>query len=183
MSTVQEIRNLQFMFGPVRDQGRRNTCLAMATSDLHAGIRGSWLALSCEYLFYHSQRRAGRLPSAAGTLSSTLAALRHDGQPAESAWPYQTSTPNDPSQWRPPSVASPVYRRSGTHWPGTVDEIIDKIDQFEPVIAVIWLSRSFLNPSPAGIVDSAPGEPPDRSVCHAVIARSATASTAGGASS
>lgn len=76
---VQQIRNLQFMFGPVRDQGGRNTCLALANSDLHAGVRGPWLALSCKYLFYHSQRRAGRPPGAAGTLPSTLAALRHVG--------------------------------------------------------------------------------------------------------
>ena len=167
---VRQIRNLQSMFGPVRDQGRRNTCLAMATSDLHAGVRGTWLTLSCEYLFYHAQRRAGQPPSAAGTIPSTLAALQHDGQPAKSAWPYQNSTPSDPSQWRPPAIVGPVYRRSGTNWSGTVDEIIDSIDRSEPVLAALWLSGSFLNPSPDGIVDPPQGELPDRSIRHAVIA-------------
>lgn len=170
MNKVQEVRNLQFMFGPVRDQGGRNTCLAMATSDLHAGVRGPWLTLSCEYLFYHSQRRAGRPPTAAGTLRSTLAALRHDGQPAETAWPYQASPPHDPSQWRPPAIVGSIYRRSSTNWPGTVDEIIDKIDRFEPVLVVLRLSMSFLNPSPDGIVDPPRSDPPIQSMCHAVVA-------------
>ncbi len=142
----------------------------MATSDLHAGVRGGWLTLSCGHLYYHTQHRAGRPLSVASTISSTLAAPRHDGQPAGSAWPYQHSMPTNPSQWRPPRNVGPVYRRSGSTWPCTVDEIIDKIDQIEPMLVMLQLSRSSFNLGSDGIVDPPQSEPQDQSGCHAVIA-------------
>jgi hypothetical protein len=72
------------LFGPIRDQGPRPTCLAFAISDLHAALRGPWEPLSCEYLFYHAQRRANRKPHEGTLLTSALDAVRHEGQPHES---------------------------------------------------------------------------------------------------
>jgi hypothetical protein len=52
--------------------------LASATSDAHAALRPPWTALSCEFAFYHAQRRAARPPSAGVSLGHMLAALRKD---------------------------------------------------------------------------------------------------------
>ena len=95
MTEVDERCNLGELFGPARDQGARPTCLAFAASDLHAGMREAWTPLSCEFLFYHAQRRAGRPPTIGATVPATLDALRHDGQPREEGWPYLDSPPAD----------------------------------------------------------------------------------------
>lgn len=62
--TIQVVTDLRPRFGPARDQGPRPTCLAFATSDLHAAIRSpTWAPLCCEYVFYHAQTRDGRSPN------------------------------------------------------------------------------------------------------------------------
>ena len=158
------------MFGPIRDQGQRYTCLAFATSDVHAALRGTWSALSCEYLFYQAQRRANRKPTEGALLSSTLDAIRDDGQPHETGWPYLTNLPADISQWVPPAGLSPVFRRAGETGKHTVDAIIQELDQGRLLIVLLRLSWSFDWVQPDGIVDQAVGEKPDLNRRHAVIA-------------
>jgi hypothetical protein len=85
--TIKIKKDLRHLFGPVRDQGQRPTCLAFAASDTHAALRGAWEPLSCEYIFFHAQRRAGRTAKDGATLPSMLEALRQDGQPHEAGWP------------------------------------------------------------------------------------------------
>jgi hypothetical protein len=104
--------DLRCLFGPVRDQGARPTCLAFAASDTHAGLRDGWCPLSCEFAFYHAQRRAGRLPTTGSVLSAMLDALRLDGQPREEGWPYLHATPENRSLWRPPHEVGPLYGRN-----------------------------------------------------------------------
>ncbi|MEA2875539.1 MAG: hypothetical protein QOF14_735 [Hyphomicrobiales bacterium] len=162
--------DLRHLFGPARDQGPRPTCLAFAASDLHAALREGWSTLSCEYIFYHAQQRAKRTVNEGATLASMLAALREDGQPAEGGWPYLTGTPVDPSRWKPPSGASPVFRRAGAPGADTVDAIIADLDQGQPVITLMRLSRSFYRPGPGGVVDAGPNEQPEFHRRHAVIA-------------
>jgi hypothetical protein len=67
--------------------------MAFAASDAHAGLRLGWTPLSCEFAFYHAQRRARRSPSEGALLSSILDTLREDGQPEEEGWPYLPATP------------------------------------------------------------------------------------------
>ncbi len=128
------------LFGPMRDQGQRPTCLAFATSDLHAALRGPWAALSCEYLFYHAQRRANRKPNEGVLLSSVLDAVRHDGQPHETGWPYLPTLPADLSQWVPPSGVTPLFRRAGETGKYTVDAIVQELDHGRPLIVLLRLS-------------------------------------------
>src|SRR5205085_5453343 len=84
MSAITIRHDLRDRFGPARDQGGRETCLAFAMSDAHAAARGNpWAALCCEYLFYHAKQR-DRTPADEGTtIHAIRAALEHDGQPAE----------------------------------------------------------------------------------------------------
>lgn len=162
--------DLRPQFGPARDQGRRPTCLAFATSDAHAALRGTWQALSAEFAFYHAQRRGCRKPTDGATLPTMLQAIREDGQPAETGWPYLTDTPADAATWLPPTSATPVFRRAGQGTTGDVNAIIAELNQFKPVITLMRLSASFFRVPADGIIDEAPGEKPDLNMRHAVIA-------------
>jgi hypothetical protein len=170
MSTIAASVDLKSLFGPVRDQGPRPTCLAFAASDAHAALRGFWAPLSCEYAFYQAQRRAGRPPSKAALLSSMLVALREDGQPEESGWPYLAATPSDLLSWAPPAEVGPLFRRAGVPSGPSVDQLVRELDQGRPVIVMLTLSRSFYSPTAEAVVDPASGEAPEPGRRHAVIA-------------
>lgn len=170
MTSITIKADLRHLFGPVRDQRQRPTCLAFAASDLHAALRGPWSPLSCEYVFYHAQQRAKRTPIEGATLPAMLAAIREDGQPHESGWPYLAKLPADLAQWRPPAGASPLFRRAGEAAADTVDAIIAELDQGQPLLTLLRLSRSFDWVGPDGVVEQASGENPDYLRRHAVIA-------------
>ncbi len=108
--TVEVVCDLRYRFGPARDQGTRPTCLAFAASDAHAALREPWGPLSCEFAFYHAQRRAGRPPTSGALLPHMLETLKEDGQPVERDWPYLARLPKDPAAYRPPNNVV-VFRR------------------------------------------------------------------------
>jgi hypothetical protein len=170
MSTVAINTDLRSLFGPIRDQGQRPTCLAFAASDLHAALRGTWSPLSCEYVFYHAQKRAKRKPTEGATLTSILEALRDDGQPHEAGWAYLTQLPADLTQWQPPVGIAPLFRRAGEAGKDTLDAIIDELARGRPVLILLKLSRSFDWVKADGVVDPAAGEQPEHLRRHAVIA-------------
>jgi Papain family cysteine protease len=169
MTSVAIAQDLRTMFGPVRDQGKRPTCLAFAASDLHAALRGAWRPLSCEYLFYHAQQRSGRTARESATLKTILEAVRDQGQPIEARWPYMASHPPKKA-WKPPSPIGLLFRRDGGPGGNTVDEIVRLLDLGQPVIVLLMLSPSFDSAGADGLVDAAPGEVPDYSRRHALIA-------------
>ncbi len=169
MTEIDEQQNLSHLFGGVRDQGSRPTCLAFAASDAHAGLRESWVPLSCEFVFYHAQRRAGRPPNVGATLPAMLDALRHDGQPCEEGWPYLAASPAEAASWQPPQDVGEVYRRAGEQGQNSVEEIIAELDQSRPVLVLMYLSMSFDWAGPDGLVDPPAGEQRDVTRRHAVV--------------
>lgn len=162
--------DLRASFGPARNQGPRPTCLAFAASDAHAGLRAGWRPLSCEYVFYQAQRRAGRPPDTGALLSSMLVALRENGQPEEAGWPYLSTTPSDAAAWSPPADIGALFGRNGATAPHSVDQMIKELDQGRPVIVLMMLSRAFYQRNLQGVVDPAPGEQPEPERRHAVVA-------------
>lgn len=170
MMTVLPKTDLRTHFGAVRDQGQRPTCLAFAASDTHAALRGPWSPLSCDYAFFHAQRRSGRPLTDGAELPMMLATLREDGQPPEAVWPYHDSLPIELSEWIPPIGATPLFRRAGESTTATVDAIVNQLDQGIPVLVLLRLSRSFYLVGKGGVVDQTPGEQPDFHRRHAVIA-------------
>ena len=168
--TVAIMKDLRHLFGPVRDQAQRPTCLAFAASDAHAALRGPWEPLSCEYAFFSAQKRSGRSPHAGATLSSMLETLRRDGQPHENSWPYLVAVPTDLSQWQPPAGVAPIFRRAGSIGISAVDSILAELDQDRPLLILMRLSRSFDRIGADHIVDPADNEPPDYLRRHAVVA-------------
>ena len=104
MSAITVRRDLRGQFGPARDQGGRETCLAFAMSDAHAAARGApWSPLCSESLFYRAKQRDKTPPQVGTTISAIRAALEQDGQPVETAWPYLKKLPNDLAKWKPPA--------------------------------------------------------------------------------
>ncbi len=158
------------MFGPVRNQGARPTCLAFAASDAHAALRPGWAPLSCEFAFYHAQRRAGRPPDQGALLSATLETLREDGQPEEAGWPYLARLPADVTKWSPPANVGEVFARAGLTTSAAVSAVIKELDGGRPLLLLLQLSAAFFAPRRDGVVDPAPGEAPERNRRHAVIA-------------
>ncbi|MDR3474374.1 MAG: C1 family peptidase [Devosia sp.] len=170
MSDIVVSVDLRSQLGPARNQGHRPTCLAFATSDAHAALRQPWAPLSCEYAFYHAQRRAARTPDQGALLSSMLETLRLDGQPEEGGWPYLPATPTDITSWHPPAKVGPLFGRGGAASSLALGAIAGELDQGRPVVLLLMLSRSFYNRRPDGVVDPAVDEVPEPQRRHAVIA-------------
>jgi len=110
---IDIVTDLRPTFGPVRDQGARPTCLAFAASDAHAALRNGWTPLSCEFAYYHAQRRAKRSHQSGATLSSMLETLRTDGQPTEAGWVYLDKVPDEIATWAPPATVGLCFGRDG----------------------------------------------------------------------
>lgn len=170
MRVITPSVDLRTLFGPARNQGPRPTCLAFAASDAHAALRSGWAPLSCEYAFYHAQRRAARVPNQGALLSSMLDALRQDGQPEEGGWPYLAATPADAASWAPPAEVGPLFGRNGEKFRPSLNHIIHELDNGRPVIILLMLSRSFFSPSPQAVIDPALGEAPEPERRHAAVA-------------
>lgn len=170
MKEVSVECDLRYLFGPVRDQGARPTCLAFAASDAHAALRENWTPLSCEYVFYHAQRRSGRPMTVGATLPKVLETLRHEGQPEEKGWPYLSQTPVELEQWRPPQDVGRLFRRAGEIRGNVVDEVVSELNNGRPVLVLMTLSMSFFMAGSDGLVNSPSDEQPNLSQRHAVIA-------------
>lgn len=151
MSVVVAV-DLRSQFGPVRDQGARPTCLAFAASDAHAGLRAGWDPLSCEYVFYHAQQRAGRPPTKGAFLHDILATLEDEGQPEEQGWPYLPALPSDLSLYRPPTTVGALYGRKGEQSRQDLDLIRRALGQKRSAIVLSTLTRRFYQPPRNGVV-------------------------------
>lgn len=159
---IDIVTDLRPLLGAVRDQGARPTCLAFAASDAHAALRDGWSPLSCEFAFFHAHRRSGTTPEQGASLSSMLDALRLDGQPAESGWPYLDIVPADLAHWVPPTDVGPRFGRNGAANSCIIPSILAALDSGTPVLLLTMLSKSFYAPSNAGIVDPGKDEIPIR---------------------
>lgn len=170
MSAIVVSVDLRSMFGPARNQGSRPTCMAFAASDAHAALRQGCVPLSCEYAFYHAQKRSNRPPTKGALLSAMLDTLAQDGQPHEEGWPYLSATPSDTASWSPPDPVGPLFGRAGTKSRHDFDRIVAALDLGRPVIVLTMLSRAFFNPSADAVVHPASNEAPEPERRHAVIA-------------
>jgi hypothetical protein len=162
--------DLRGLLGLARDQEARPTCLAFAASDAHAALRDGWTPLSCEFAFYHAQRRAGRSPAQGALLSAMMVTLRADGQPEEQGWPYLATVPADHQLWKPPTSVGKCYGRNGIAGGLNLAPVIASLDQSRPVVLLTTLSRSFFLPDSNGVVDPANDEYPELTQRHAVVA-------------
>src|SRR4051812_5218420 len=169
MSSITIRHDLRARFGPSRDQGDRNTCLAFAVSDIHAASLGSpWSPLCSEYLFYHAKQRDPTPPEDGTTIPAVRAALKDDGQPAETAWPYLKALPTDINLWKPPDDIGQLFQRKSKRGVGAFDTVWDTIECGQPILVAMTFSPALGQPGGDGVVDS--DEPEDPDLRHAVVA-------------
>jgi hypothetical protein len=171
MSLIAIRHNLCGRFGPARDQGGRPTCLAFAMSDAHAATIDPWNPLSCEFLYFHAQRRVNKPPFTGATMPAIREAVELDGQPVESEWPYLNAVPRDLKKWAPPAKVGQLFRRSSDLIGTDFHDAWNAVAIGKPALIGMSLSDSFFRPGKAGVVDS--DEPVDPTRRHAVVAAAA----------
>lgn len=163
--------DLRYQLEPMRDQGRRPTCLAFAASVVHRAAHRHPSELSPEWLYYHATRRDGLLPDQGSTIEATCSVILDDGQPDETFWPYQGQDAS-PRPYRPPSghpvvvcCDSAVRNNVAKRWRA------DLASNFAVVIT-LFISPTFYSPAnfvgPEAIMvdDRAPIDP---ALVHAVV--------------
>jgi C1A family cysteine protease len=153
---------------PVRDQGRRGTCLAFAATAVHEHARlrrrGTICPeLSVELLFWRCKQLDG-LPGQDGTrFVSASAALADPGQCMESLWPYDPAR-SPTSRYAPPASAlRPDHLRRSTlsALPATAEAASAVLREGGTLLAGIELWDAFYEcraaelQAPAGDLDSA----------------------------
>lgn len=161
--------DLRDQFGEIRNQGKRPTCMAFASSDAHSFARESTEPLSAEYAFFHAVRRKANADRTQGVGFRLMSqAISTDGQPLESGWPYLANLLAT-DDWGPPDDPGTLFHRdTKVSAPPTMAGIYASLDAGRPVIIVMNISESFFRMT-AGKVLQAPADEP-RLNTHAVIA-------------
>lgn len=167
-------KDLRPSLGPVRDQGRRPTCLSFATSAAHEYARGVLEPLSVEWLYYHTAQLAGTGPDDGTTLPDTRRALHQIGQPEEPAWPYRGQLTTR-GTWAAPVIGSPLFRSGSNQCDPVMAQVQTQLDQSQPVVLALYVSSTFTasaNWLHAGdeIILPEDGEAIDHGRGHAVVA-------------
>src|SRR4029077_19827096 len=97
---IKRLVDLRGSFGPARDQNPRPTCMAFAASDAHAAARPGWEPRSTEWAYYHALQRDVGGPDDGVSMAAVLAALKSDGQPIETEWPYIKAPITHVTSWK-----------------------------------------------------------------------------------
>lgn len=150
----------------VRDQGRRQSCLAFASSTAHEHSTASADHLCVEYLFFHSiARTAGQDPRFGTTMAAMAGALADEGQPVESAWPYMMA---EPTPWNPPAMTADCFKAKLISQKLDFDAVLAALDKGQTIILGLVITEAFYYVDKKGVV---PVFTPDRERGgHAVLA-------------
>jgi C1A family cysteine protease len=161
-------RDLRNNLLPVRHQGRRQCCLAFATSTAHEHLGRHAEALSVEYLYFHAvARTAGANPDAGSTMIAAAAALSEEGQPFEAEWVYQPAQLYPPA-WAPPAGVGTLHRATMSIRALAIDGICQALDAGSTAILGLVITDAFWMPDAAGIVPMR--DPDTERGGHAVLA-------------
>ncbi len=147
----QEV-DLRPLLPPVRDQGRRGTCMAFAVTAAHEQRRMDDEQvvddLAEEVLYWGCKQIDGN--HAAGTgFESAGQALTRWGQPVEELWPYDPNRDDTVAAYSPPLAAlSPTACRKGrlARIDATISEITRWLTQRRPVVLGVMLTLDFFQP-------------------------------------
>jgi C1A family cysteine protease len=159
----QSHADLRAAFGPVRDQGRRPTCLVFAASSAHEHARNHSEPLSPEALFAGAKTRDG-LPATKGTtMSAALAAAEEDGQCDESAWPYGDAAATD--------ATATYYRARGAARTrsGLVDATRKGLGDGDASLLVLRVTEAWFGVGNDGLIPG-PGTADQTAGLHGVVA-------------
>lgn len=158
--------DLRSLLLPVRQQGRRQSCLAFASSSAHERGANTGEHLSVEYLFFHAVARTpGQNPDAGTTMAAIAAALAEEGQPVETAWPYSSS---QALPWTPPSFSNPLFKTTMVPGKPAFADLSVALDQNVPVILGLVITDAFFRPDALGMIPDVTHDPERGG--HAVLA-------------
>lgn len=147
MNSVQQRIDLRGQLCPVRDQGLRSTCSAIATSTAHEHSLQSPVHLSAEYLHWHATN--GRVNDPA-SLTEVANALRYEGQPVESACPYIYSLLRT-ATWATPSGVQ-VYKRESRLRMSDLRIVQECLEQGRCPVLGISLPHPFYTPEAPWVI-------------------------------
>ncbi len=174
--TIDIRKDLRWLFGQARNQKRRPTCMAFASSDVHAAVRGlPFEELSTEYAHFHaSQRCAVFSPDRGVSMANMINAIRDDGQPHESGWAYMDQLPSKIADYVPPAQVGIIFRRNG-RIEQSLDIVVNCLEQDQPVVMAMEISSEFYAPQT--------GEPVRAAIDSPIIGRHAVAAVGYGIAS
>jgi C1A family cysteine protease len=167
MVTVK--KDIRSRFLMARDQGPRPTCLAFAISDAHSAERPPHESFSADYLYYHALERMPPNHGDNGVgVMQAIDALRVNGQPFETAWPYSAVLPTDLKMWKPPGKVAVLFA-TGTSEVSHIDSICAFLDKDRATVLVFVPTERFYYADATGFL---PARSPDPSLpqSHAVVA-------------
>jgi len=137
-----DLRNL---LPPVRDQGRRGTCLSIAVNDGHHAARSEPPALSIDYLHYQAvQRDEGSDINNGVSIEAIRQALVEAGHPSESECPY--SEDPRPTEWMPANPQGDVWRRITMERAPTWGVVHSTLSAKRPIAIVLSITDEFYEP-------------------------------------
>jgi C1A family cysteine protease len=152
-------------FRPVRDQGRRGTCVAFATTAAHehsrAIRRGPLADDLCVELLYWRCKAVDADTSDGTSFSSARDALLDPGQCDEAQWPY-SGISNRPAPYDPPAAVASAAKARATMTaisPASAS-VTAVLAAGQPIVAGIRLWEGFYCcdsatiPSPASNIDA-----------------------------
>ncbi|RYG99516.1 C1 family peptidase [Neorhizobium sp. DAR64862/K0K3] len=142
---INILADLREQLEPVRDQGRRPTCLSFAASAAHRSAHRHPTELSPEWLYYHATRRDGLRPDQGSTIEATRAVILNEGQPDEVFWPYQGRNA-PPQPYQPPDQLPIVVRCSSGQRNSKAERWRAEIDAGSAVVITVFISPAFFQP-------------------------------------
>jgi C1A family cysteine protease len=158
--------DLRTRLQPVRHQGRRQSCLAFATSTAHEHKAGIAEHLSVEYLFYHSvERTPGKNPADGTTMVAPAGALADEGQPVETACPY---SPIQVAPWTLPAIKTTLHKRRMVLGNLGFNGVTATLDGGYLVVLGVIITDAFYRPDALGRVADLNSDPERGG--HAVLA-------------
>lgn len=132
---------------PIKNQGRRGTCVAFAATAAHETLWADGVDLSEEFLYWAAKQRDG-CPRAEGTtLAAAAAALTVLGQPPETDWPYDPACDHFAASYQPPAsaivTAKPRCIHGGSAVPANVDDLRTALEEGATPLLVVELYESW----------------------------------------
>ncbi len=137
--------DLRGLYPPVRDQGKRGTCVSFATTASHEQHRGQGEELSPEFLHWAAKTLDGVPHTEGTTLRAAAEALANLGQAGESLWHYDERRDQFVALYQPPAAArtdalTRCWTRGGAI-PSGVAELRAALDAGRSPVLAAWPVR------------------------------------------
>jgi len=91
-------------------------------------------------------------------MSLMIDAVREDGQPPETVWPYLAALPYPVSHWAPPEPCEPIFKHAMVPGASDVSTIFRALNAGQPALLAIRISEQFHQPATDLIIRARAGD-------------------------